>query len=102
MEKRTPIWHPATSWCDKKQANNMLNASMITIREFAQLIGKLAAAEPGVEYAALYYKTLELDRDFALKTNQGNFDQFMCILQESKQCLGGGYIILKTLINLSP
>ncbi len=31
---------------------------VITIREFATVIGKMVAAEPGIEYAPLYYKRL--------------------------------------------
>lgn len=42
-------------------------AKTITIRKFAQLIGKLVASEPGVSYAPLYYKTLEIEKDKALK-----------------------------------
>ena len=40
-------------------------------------------AEPGVKYAALYYKPLELDRE--LKLNARNFDASMNISTESKQ-----------------
>ena len=35
----------------------------ITIRDFAQLIGKLIASQPGVDYAPLYIKTLEISKD---------------------------------------
>ena len=34
----------------------------ITIREFAQIVGKLVAAEPGVEYAPIYIKSLEIEK----------------------------------------
>ena len=44
------------------------------------------AAEPGVKYAVLHYKTLELDKDRALRINSGNFDNNMCNSSESKQC----------------
>jgi hypothetical protein len=39
----------------------------ITIREFAQIVGKLVAAEPGVEYAPIYIKSLEIEKDRKLK-----------------------------------
>lgn len=42
-------------------------ATRITIRKFAQLIGKCVASEPGVQFAPLYYKSLETERDVALK-----------------------------------
>lgn len=45
----------------------MLNKETVVIREFAKLIGKLVTTEPGVKYAPLFYKCLELDKDAALK-----------------------------------
>jgi hypothetical protein len=45
----------------------------ITIRDFAQLIGKLIASQPGVDYAPVYIKTLEISKDYWLKKNKGNF-----------------------------
>lgn len=71
----------------KTLAEKILKRKTITIREFAQLIGKLVAAEPGVLYAPLYYKSMELDRDQALKQNYGNFDAVMNLSFETKMCL---------------
>ena len=71
----------------KKQANKLIYTQYVSIREFSKMIGKLVAAEPGVRYAALYYKSLEIDRDLALKKNAGNFDAIMCISPDSKACL---------------
>ena len=65
----------------------MLGAKTITIRKFAQLIGKCVATEPGVQYAALYYKTMKSERDHALKVNRGNFDAKMCITLSSRECI---------------
>lgn len=59
----------------------------MTIREFARVIGKLVASEPGVQYAGLYYKHLEIERDTALKINRGNFDAKIKLSQSSKKCL---------------
>ena len=70
-----------------KLASEILDAKAISIRTFAELIGKMTAAEPGVKYAALHYKTLELDKDRALKSNFGNYDSFMQISSESKLCI---------------
>lgn len=49
----------------------------------------MVTAEPGVRLlAALYYKSLEIDREMALKTNSVIFDAYMqFISKESKQCL---------------
>ena len=40
-------------------ACSIRKAKSVSIRELAKLIGKMVAAEPGVKYAALHYKTLE-------------------------------------------
>ena len=42
-----------------KQCSFILQTYSVTIREFAKLIGKLVSCEPGVQYAPLYYKSLE-------------------------------------------
>ena len=41
-----------------QQGKSILSKGCITIRDFAQLIGKLVASEPGVAYAPLYYAGL--------------------------------------------
>lgn len=69
----------------KKLASKILRDKSVSIRDFAKLIGKMVAAEPGVQYAALHYKTLEIDKDKALKLNRGNFDNHMYISKESKK-----------------
>ena len=43
-----------------------LKQQTVTIRDFAKLIGKLVAAEPGVLYAGAHYKSMEVEKDFAL------------------------------------
>lgn len=45
-----------------KLSMDFLGQKTITIRKFAQLIGKLVASEPVVSYAPLYYKTLEIKK----------------------------------------
>jgi hypothetical protein len=59
----------------------------ITIREFAQIVGKLVAAEPGVEYAPIYIKSLEIEKDGKLKESNGNFESKMVISNESVKTL---------------
>ena len=68
-------------------SKEILKAKAISIRYFAKLIGKMVAAEPGVKYAALHYKSLELEKDNALKMSRGNFDDKIQISSESKQCI---------------
>lgn len=62
----------------------LLKIGTITIRQLAELIGRMVASEPGVLYAPLYYKTLELAKDKALKNNQGNFDAYTTITCEMR------------------
>ncbi|CAC5385879.1 unnamed protein product [Mytilus coruscus] len=77
----------------KKVANivelcrTLLMKCFVTIREFAQLIGKLVASEHGVLYAPVFYKTLEIQKDVELKLNKGNFDARIILSNESKQCI---------------
>ena len=71
----------------KELASSILRGKSVSIRDFPKLIGKMVAAEPGVQYAALHYKTLEIDKDKALKLNRGNFDNHMYISKESKKCI---------------
>ena len=52
-------------------------AHTIVIRDFCQLIGKMVASEPGVQFALLYYKDLEHIKDGELRKNKGNFDANM-------------------------
>ena len=68
-------------------ACSIRKAKSVSIRELAKLIGKMVAAEPGVKYAALHYKTLELEKASALKLNRGNFNASMCLSIEAKQCI---------------
>ena len=65
----------------------ILAARKITIRKFAQLIGKCVSVEPGVRYAALYYKLMEIERDEALKMHKGNFEVTLYLSEESKLCI---------------
>lgn len=48
----------------------ILNQKGVTIRKYAKLIGKLVAAEPGIEYAPLYYKPLEKLKEEQLKITE--------------------------------
>ena len=67
--------------------SSMLTKSHVSIRDFSKLIGKLVAAEPGVEYAPLYYKPLECVKNTNLRIKRGNFDAFMKIPSDLKPTL---------------
>ncbi|CAC5377413.1 unnamed protein product [Mytilus coruscus] len=59
----------------------------VKVRDLAKLIGKLIAAEHGVLYAPLFCKTLEIQKDFELKINKGNFDRIMKLSKEPIDCV---------------
>ena len=70
-----------------RKAADILNQKQVLIREFAKPIGKFAAAEPGVSYAALHYKSMEVERDSALKRVKGDFDHTMGMSDISCECV---------------
>jgi len=59
----------------------------ITIRELAQVVGKMVASEPGIDYAPLYYKQLEIEKDQQLKINHGNYEAKMNLTNNAKVLL---------------
>ncbi|CAB4037756.1 Hypothetical predicted protein [Paramuricea clavata] len=61
---------------------HLLKQSII-IRELASLIGTLVSTFPGVELGPLHYRTLEHDKDLALKRSNGNFDSEMSLSSPS-------------------
>lgn len=76
------------------ECKKVLSKKSITIRDFAKLIGKMVASAPGVKYAPLYYKSLEIQRDLELKMHKGNFDKVMYISWRKMRCvLNGGLTI---------
>ncbi|CAB4002709.1 Hypothetical predicted protein, partial [Paramuricea clavata] len=54
----------------------------ISIRQVAKIIGYLVSTLPGVQYGALYYRYLEMDKVSALKISKGNFDAPMTISKD--------------------
>ena len=66
----------------------------IIIRKFAQLIGKCVSVEPGVRYATLYYKLMEIERDEALKLHEGNLTSHFTYQRKVNCAFSGGLTIL--------
>ncbi len=60
----------------------------ISIRQVAKIIGSLVSSLPGVQYGALYYRCLEMDKISALKISKGNFHAPMTISKEGLEELG--------------
>ena len=71
----------------KECCKSALKANTLSIRDFARVIGKLVASEQGVQYAGLYYKQLEIEKDTALKINKGNFEAKISISNKCRNCL---------------
>jgi hypothetical protein len=74
---------------EKKLALQQLCVSLLskhtpTIREVAQVIGKIISSFPGVAHGPLYYRALELNKTVALKLCKGNFDAHMTLSADSK------------------
>ena len=65
----------------------ILSCDKISIRDLAKLIGKMVASEPGVQYAPLFYKPLEIEKDAALKGVCGNFNSEMSLSSEGIDCV---------------
>ena len=63
------------------------NKREVVIRDLAQVVGKMVASEPGVEYAALYYKPLKQAKTLALKQSKGNFDDKMLLDNQLRECI---------------
>ena len=66
---------------------SLLNKKACSIRELAEVIGSLVAAEPGVELAPLHYKSLEHEKDRALKSNKGNYEASLLVTNTIKEDL---------------
>ena len=77
----------------------ILSCDKISIRDLVKLIGKMVASEPGVQYAPLFYKPLEIEKDAALKGVCGNFDSEMSLSSEGI-VLSGGFPMLDLQISL--
>lgn len=70
-----------------KCISDLLEKSKCPIRKFAQVIGKMVAAEPAVAHAPLFYKPLEKIKETQLRKAKGNFDHFMPIPQSAVDSL---------------
>ena len=68
-------WLPPRKIKNKiKHYKDILKKNIMTSSEFAQIIGKLVTSEPGVQFAPLYYKPLEIQKDFEFKLSKGDFN----------------------------
>lgn len=73
--------------CLIQLCTSLLRKLKPTIRDLAQLIGKMVSSEPGVMYAPLFYKSLEIEKNKFLKTNKGDYDAFIQLSQDSRDMI---------------
>ena len=62
----------------------LLEREKYSIREVAQVIGKIVSTFPGVMHGPLFYRALEKDKTIALRVNKGRFDRSMTLSQPAK------------------
>ena len=65
----------------RENCNRVLKAKRLTIRQLAELVGRMVACEPGVQHAPLFYKRLELAKNRALQQCCGDFDAHLHLTQ---------------------
>ena len=66
------------------QCCKILTSKRSFIRHFAKMIGKMVASEPGVDYAALFYKPFEKVEAHKHRIYKGNFDCYMKLSRYTK------------------
>ena len=62
----------------------VVQESTPTITKLPQVIGILVSSFPGVQFGQLHYRTLEMEKNAALKSNKGNFDAVIALSSEGK------------------
>ena len=65
-------------------ADKILQCTIIPIRLVARLVGIMVSFFPGVEYARLFYRQLEIEKSIALKTSGWNFESDMTLSETAK------------------
>ena len=75
--------------CEKilAKCQHFLTSTSVSIRDVASLSGTLVSTFPGIDYGPSIYRTLERDKDIALKSSKGDFDSLMSLSLSSKRDL---------------
>ena len=74
---------------DKKDSTVALCSAVLqrkthSIRNVAQVLGKIVACFPGALFGPLFYRHIDHDKTMALKQNKGNFDKDMILSFDAK------------------
>ena len=77
-----------------QKANNLilcckelLRLDSFSLRELAQVIGKMVASQPGVFRVPLFCKNLEIENNQQLKVNKGDYDAIMGLNEDCRLTL---------------
>ena len=62
----------------------LLQSEHISIQDAADVVGLLLSSLSAVQYGESYYRKLKIDKKFALRQNQGDFDAPMTLSDNSK------------------
>ena len=68
----------------QKACKDLVKSKYVTVRDVAHVIGLLVSSLPAVQFGALYYRRLELNKITALRQNQGDYDAVMNLSEHSK------------------
>lgn len=68
----------------QQTCRTLLERQKPSIRDVAQVTGKIVATFPGVTHGPLLYRALEKDKLVALKENKSNFDRPMTLSESAK------------------
>ena len=71
----------------KESCQNVLKKSILSIREFSELIGKMVASEFGVPYAKLFHKRLHIAISEQLRKHRGDYDAKFFLEENCKEDL---------------
>ena len=87
LNSETMLIRPTVKKCEKIKTLivEMSGEVFISIRQLAKLIGHLVALKPGVEFATVHYKRLEIIKNKALRANKGQWEDIIPICEIMKQ-----------------
>ena len=65
-------------------AHKILQSTFVPVRLVDRLVGIMVSFFPGVEYARLFYRQLEIEKSTALKNSGWNFESYMMLSETAK------------------
>ena len=67
----------------KQKCVALLTKTHVSIHVVSEVIGLMVSMFPGVEYAQLFYRSLEIDKIKALKASRGDYNSIMILSDTS-------------------